>query len=126
MPKQIVATFQSRDAADAVKDAFIKDGFAAHDLIVMTNRNSEEPPEDAKLEVGSEGAGGLAGIEEKLGKTILSVFHKPEGVDGDGFEGEGKEGALLGITLHQDGEEARVRALLERHFAGDIEVAQPD
>lgn len=126
MSKQIVATFQSRDAADSVKDAFIKEGFAPHDLIVMTNRESPEPPEDAKLEVGNAGEGGLAGIEEKIGKRVLSLLGKAEPVEGDGFEGEGKEGALLGITLHQDADEARVRALLERHFAGDIEVAQAD
>lgn len=126
MAKQIVATFQSRDAAEAVKDAFEKEGFAAHDLIIMTNRDTPEPPEDAKLEVGDQGEGGFAGIEEKIGKTVLSMFGKPEPLDGDGFEGEGKQGALLGITLHSDEDEARVRALLERHFAGDIEVAQPD
>ena len=126
MSKQIVATFQSRDAADSVKDAFIKEGFAPHDLIIMTNRDTPEPPEDAKLEVGNQGEGGLAGVEEKIGKTVLSLFGKKEPIEGDGFEGEGKSGALLAITLQHDAEEARVRALLERHFAGDIEVAQPD
>ncbi len=126
MAKQIVATFQSRDAADSVKDAFLKDGFAPSDLVVMTNRDTPEPPEDAKLEVGTSGEGGLGGLEEKIGKTVLNLFGKKDEVEGDGFEGEGKSGALLGITLHHDEDEARVRALLERHFAGDIEVAQPD
>lgn len=126
MPKQIVATFQSRDAADSVKEAFIKEGFAPHDLIVMTNRDTPEPPEDAKLEVGTKGEGGLAGLEEKIGKSVLHLMGKSDPVEGDGFEGEGKAGALLGITLQQDSDEARVRALLERHFAGDIEVAQAD
>ena len=126
MPKQIVATFQRRDAADSVKDVFLKEGFAPSDLVVMTNRDAAEPPEDAKLEVGTANEGGLAGVEEKIGKKVLSFLGKPDTVEGDGFEGDGKSGALLGITLHQDADEPRVRALLERHFAGDIEVAQPD
>ena len=126
MAKQILGTFQSRDAADSVKDAFIKDGFNAADLIVMANRESADPPEDAKLEVGAEGEPGFAGFEEKVGKAVLQVFHKEETIEGDGFEGEGKGGALLGVTLENDDDEARVRALLERHFASDIEVAQAD
>ena len=126
MSKQIVATFQSRDAADSVKDAFLKEGFAPSDLIVMSNRETPEPPEDAKLEVGNAGEGGFGGVQEKIGKTVLSLLGKKEPVEGDGFEGEGKAGALLGITMHHDEDESRVRALLERHFAGDIEVAQPD
>lgn len=126
MPKQLVATFQSRDAADSVKDAFLKEGFAPSDLIVMSNRADPEPSEDAKLEVGNSGEGGFAGLEETLGKTFFKLTGKSEPIEGDGFEGEGKDGAMLGIRLHQDSDEPRVRALLERHFAGDIEVAQPD
>ena len=126
MPKQIVATFQSRDAADSVKEAFLKDGFAPSDLVVMTNRDTPDPPEDAKLEVGTANEGGLAGLEERIGKKVLSLMGKPDTVEGDGFEGDGKSGALLGITLRHESDEARVRALLERHFAADIEVAQPD
>jgi hypothetical protein len=123
---QILGTFQSRDAADSVKDAFIADGYKAEDLIVMVNRESPEPPEDARLEVGTEGEPGMAGLQEKIGKTVLSVLGKSKTIEGDGFEGEGKGGALLGIRLHDASEEARARALLERHFASDIEVAQPD
>jgi hypothetical protein len=126
MAKQILGTFQSRDAADSVKDAFIKEGFNAADLVVMVNRESPEPPEDARLEVGTEGEPGFGGFQEKLGKAVLQVLHKEETIEGDGFEGEGKGGALLGITLQKDEDETRVRALLERHFASDIEVAQQD
>jgi hypothetical protein len=38
MAKQILGTFQSYEAADSVKDAFIEEGFDASDLIVMVNR----------------------------------------------------------------------------------------
>jgi hypothetical protein len=65
-------------------------------------------------------------VEEKIGKAVLSVFGKNKTIEGDGFEGEGKGGALLGITLHNASEEPRARALLERHFASDIEFSQPD
>ena len=127
MAKQILGTFQSRDAADSVKDAFIAEGFKAADLVVMVNRIEEtNPPEDARLEVGSEGAPGFEGLEEKVGKAVLKMMGKTQPVDGDGFEGQGKGGALLGIKLEQDGDEERVRELLTRHFASDIEVAQAD
>ena len=126
MAKQILGTFQSRDAADSVKDAFMADGFPAANLIVMANRQQPAPPEDAQLEVGTAGEAGFAGVEEKLGKAVLGFMGKKERLDGDGFEGEGKDGALLAITLRDDADEAYVRGLLERHFAGDIEVAQPD
>lgn len=126
MPKQILGTFQSRDAADSVKDAFMKEGFNAADLIVMSNVTTPEPPEAATLEVGAEGAKGFAGFEESIGKAVLSVMGKPAGLDGDGFEGDATGGALLGVTISNDADEARVRALLQRHFAADIEVAQRD
>jgi hypothetical protein len=126
MAKQILGTFHSRDVADSVKDAFIADGFNAADLVVMVNRESQEPPEDARLEVGTEGEPGFAGFEEKLGKAVLQVLHKEKPVEGDGTEGKGRDGALLGVTLQNDADEARVRALMERHFVSDIEVAESD
>ena len=61
-----------------------------------------------------------------MGKAVLNVLGKHETIEGDGFEGEGKGGALLGVKLEDDADEPRVRALLERHFASDIEVAQQD
>ncbi len=128
MAKQILGTFQSRDAADSVKDALIAAGFKAGDLVVMVNREAEgsNPPEDAQLEVGSEGEPGFAGIEEKVGKAVLKLMGKPQTLDGDGFEGEGTGGALLGVKIENEGDEAKVRELLTRHFASDIEVAQAD
>ena len=123
---QVLGTFQSRDAADAVKDAFIKEGFALADLIVMSNREEATPPEDAKLEVAAENEGGFAGLEEKIGKAVLKMTGKGNDLEGDGFEGEGKGGALLGVTVADAAGAARAKALLERHFAGDIEIAQAD
>ena len=122
---QVLGTFQSRDAADAVKDEFIAAGFAPHDLIVMTNRAMPEPPEDAELEVGTEGEGGLKALEEKVRKAVNNLFGRKNTLDGDGFEGEGKEGALLAITT-VPAQVDRVKELLTRHFAGDIELAQED
>ena len=58
MAKQILGTFQSRDAADAVKDALMAEGFPAHNLVVMTNKQEPQPPEDAQLEVGEQGEPG--------------------------------------------------------------------
>ncbi len=126
MAKQILGTFQSRDAADSVKDALVEAGFAAKDLVVMVNREAEQPPEDARVEVGEQGAPGMEGLEEKIGKIALGLMGKKNDIEGDGFEGEGKGGALLGVTLANDADEGRVRELLTRHFASDIEVAQPD
>ena len=126
MAKQILGTFQSRDAADSVKDAFIADGYKAGDLVVMSNREDPQPPEDAKLEVGEQGEPGFAGLEEKVGKAVLKMMGKEEHIEGDGFEGEGKGGALLAVTIENDGDEDKVRELLQRHFASDIEVAQAD
>jgi hypothetical protein len=126
MAKEILGTFQSRDAADSVKDMFIQEGFDPKDLVVMVNKQEPQPPEDAQLEVGHQGGPGLEGVEEKIGKAVLSWMGKKNDIEGDGFEGEGKGGALLGIRLQNDGDEERVRELLTRHFASDIEVAQPD
>ncbi len=123
---QVLGTFQSRDAADAVKDALEKEGFAPGAMVVMSNRQAPEPPEDAQLEVGTAGEGGLGGLEEKIGKAVLNLLHKPITLEGDGTEGAGKEGALLGVTVSGQAEAERVKALLTRHFASDIEIAQAD
>jgi hypothetical protein len=130
---QILGTFQSRDAADAVKDAFVKDGFPLADLIVMSNKtDTKGPPEEAVLEPGKKNEGGFSGLEETIGKAVIGFMHRSDkeqeaaGLDGNGFEGEGRQGAMLGITLQDDSQKDRVIALLERHFAGDIEIAQAD
>ena len=123
---RVMGTFQSRDAADAVKDALIEDGINAADLIVMVNRETPEPAEDARLEVGNEGEGGFAEFEEKLGKIVLDVLHKPFNVDGDGTEGKDKGGALLSVVVADQAHADRVKALLERHFASDVEVTDAE
>lgn len=121
---RVMGTFQSRDAADAVKDALIADGVHAADLIVMVNRETPEPSEDARLEVGTEGEGGFGEFEEKVGKIILGVLHRPEKLFGDGTEGKQKGGALLSVTLGAESNVAHTKTLLERHFASDIEVIE--
>ena len=121
---RVLGTFGTRDQADAVKDAFEQDGFAAHDLIVMVNREQEQPPEDAVLEVGQDGAAGLAGLEEKVGKAVLGLLHKDPGVDGDMTEGTGTGGALLTVTVADQAGADRAKALMERHFVSDVEILE--
>ena len=123
---QVLGTFQSRDAADAVKDALRGEGIDVSHMIVMSNKEAPEPPEAAVLEPGLGGEGGFAGLEEKIGKVFLSMTHSKDKLDGDGFEGDAKGGALLGVTVADQAEADRVMALLTRHFASDIEIAQPD
>ena len=121
---RVMGTFQSRDVADAVKDALIADGINAADLIVMVNRETPEPASDARLEVGTEGEGGFAEFEEKLGKIVLGVLHRPSKLDGDGTEGKGKAGALLSVTVADQAQANHVRVEFERHFASDIEIVE--
>ncbi len=123
---QVLGTFQSRDAADAVKDALRDEGIDVKNMIVMSNKQAPEPPEAAVLEPGLENEGGMAGIEEKIGKIVLGLTHGKDKLEGDGFEGDAKGGALLGVTVQNQAEADRVAALLKRHFASDIEMAQPD
>ena len=123
---QVLGTFQSRDAADAVKDALRGEGIDVKNMIVMSNKEAPEPPEAAVLEPGLDGEGGFAGLEEKIGKVVLSLTHSKKKLEGDGFEGDDKGGALLGVTVADQAEADRVMALLKRHFAGDVETAQAD
>ena len=122
---QILGTFQSRDAADAIKDIFLEDGFPPSSLVVMVNRETPEPPEDARLEVGTEGEPGFAGFEEKVGKVVRAALGKHDHLEGTGEEGPAKGGALLAVTVEDEASAERARRLLERHRASDIEVAQP-
>lgn len=121
---QVLGTFQSRDAADGVRDSFLAEGFNAADLIVMVNREAATPPEDAQLEVGVEGEGGFRELEEKVGKAVLHMMGRPAVLDGDGSEGTGRGGALLAVTVADDAQAAKARALMERHWASDIELSQ--
>ena len=123
---QILGTFGTRDQADAVKDVFEKEGFAANNLIVMANREQPLPPEDAELEVGKQGAHGAAGLEEKIGKAVRGWMGKEPGVDGDTTEGTGTGGALLAVTVADQAEADRAKALMERHFVSDVEIAEAD
>ena len=125
MGKQILGTFQSHEAADAVKDTFIREGFEESALIVMVNRVSSMPPEDARLEVGTE-VMDIADLGRQVTKTVRRVLHQGTSIDGDGSEGEGKGGALLAVRLKDDADETRVRTLLASHRASDIEVAEAD
>jgi len=126
MVKQLLGTFPTRDVADSVKDAFMEDGFAPHDLIVMTNPDSLEPTEAAKLEVGRAGEGGITGLEEKIGKAVLHLFGKQNRLNGDLSEGAPNAGALLAVTCGDELAEAKARQLFAFHRAADVEVAQPD
>ena len=123
---QVLGTFQSRDAADSVKDAMRGEGIDVAKMIVMSNKQAPEPPEAAVLEPGLTGEGGIGGLEEKIGRVFFSVTHSKEKLEGDGFEGDAKGGAILGVTVADQAEADRVTALLKRHFASDIEIAQPD
>jgi hypothetical protein len=118
---RVLGTFQSRDAADSVKDAFIDEGFNPADLIVIANREKPEPPEDADVEAGTEGEGGFAEFEEKLGKAVQGMLHHHQKLEGDGTEGDPKGGALLSIAVRDQPQADLAKALLERHFASDIE-----
>ena len=124
MAKQLLGTFPTRDIADSVKDAFIADGFAPRSLIVMANPHSTEPPEAAKLEVGTAGEGGLLGLEEKIGKKVRHLFGKKDRLNGDLREGMPNAGALLAVTVTDEISEAKARQLLAFHRAADIELAQ--
>jgi hypothetical protein len=127
MSIRVLGTFQSRDAADSVRDQLIADGYNAADLIVMANRDSADPPESAELEPGTEGQGGFEEFQEKLGKAVLQITHHESTLKGDGTEGEATRGALVGVTVTTDAEAQRVQQMLaERFFAADVEIAQAD
>lgn len=124
MAKQLLGTFPTRDVADSVKDAFLDDGFNPLDLIVMTNPDAAEPPEAAKLEVGTAGDSGFAGFEEKIGKSVRHMFGKKDRLNGDLSEGGPNRGALLAVTVTDELSEAKARQLFAFHRAADVEVAE--
>ena len=126
MAKQLLGTFPTRDVADSVKDAFLEDGFAPEDLIVMANVESTEPPEAAKLEVGTQGDSGFAGVEEKVGKAVRHLFGKKDRLNGDLSEGGPNTGALLGVTVADSISEGKARQLFAFHRAADVELAEKD
>ncbi len=75
---RVLATFATRDIADSIKQLLAEHGFNTSEMVIMVNRGGPQPPEDAELEVGTEGAKGFAGIEEKLGRTINALVGKKE------------------------------------------------
>jgi len=124
MTMRVLATFATRDIANSMKDMLAEHGFNAHDTIVMVNRGTPEPPEDAELEIGTEGAPGFEGFEEKIGKTVNALLGKKERLEGTGSEGDGKTGALLELKVSGQAEADRAVELLTLHQAADIEVTQ--
>ncbi len=122
----VLATFATRDIADSMKDRLAQQGFNRHDMIVMANRVSQEPPEDAQIEVGAEVEKGMAGFEEKLGKTVNALFGKSNLMEGTGSEGDPNGGALFTLRVESQAEADRAVALLKLHLAADIEVTESD
>ena len=119
---RILGTFATRNIADSMKDRLAEHGFDPNSAVVMVNRATPEPPEDAQLEVGTEGVGGFTGFEEKLGKSINSLLGKEKFLEGTGSEGAPNAGALLSLRVKDDGDAQRAKELLTLHQAADIEV----
>jgi len=119
---RVLATFATRDIADSMKDLLADHGFDPKDMVVVANRGTPEPPEDAELEVGTEGEKGFAGFEEKVGKTINALLGKTDRLEGTGSEGDGNRGALLMLSVSEQAEADRAVELLTLHQAFDVEI----
>ena len=119
---RVLATFETRDIASSMKDLLTQHGVDPNGMIIMVNRGGPQPPEDAELEVGTEGEKGFAGLEEKLGKTVNALLGKSSFLEGTGSEGDGTTGALLEITVADQAQADRAIELLTLHQAADIEV----
>jgi hypothetical protein len=119
---RVLATFATRDIADSMKDMLTQHGFYESDMVVLANRVATEPPEDAVLEVGTEGAGGFVGFQEKIGKAVNSLLDKHDILEGTGSEGEPNGGALLTLEVARQEDADRAIDLLKLHQAADIEV----
>jgi hypothetical protein len=119
---RVLATFATRDIADSMKDRLAEHGFNLDGMVIVANRATPEPPEDAELEVGKEGEKGFAGFEEKIGKTVNALLGKKEFLEGTGSEGDGNAGALLTISVNGQADADRAVELLTLHQAADIEV----
>jgi len=119
---RVLATFATRDIADSMKDMLTQHGFYESDMVILANRIATEPPEDAELEVGTEGAKGFAGFEEKIGKAVNQLLDKHDILEGTGSEGEPNGGALLTVEVPRQEDANRAIELLKLHQAADIEV----
>jgi hypothetical protein len=122
---RVLATFATRDIADSMRDMLVDHGFYASDMVIMVNRGSAEPPEDAVLEVGNEGAPGFAGFQEKIGGAVNALLGKHEILEGTGSEGAPQGGALLTLSVSRQSDADRAIQLLTLHQAADIEVVEP-
>ncbi len=105
-----------------MKDMLTQHGFYESDMVVLANRVSTEPPEDAVLEVGTEGGEGFAGFQEKIGKAVNDLLDKHDILEGTGSEGEPNGGALLTLEVSRQEDADRAIELLKLHQAADIEV----
>jgi len=119
---RVLATFETRDIADSMKDMLVEHGFYAVDMVILANRVAQEPPADAELEIGDAGEKGFAGVEEKIGRAVNELLGKHEILEGTGSEGAGNGGALLTLTVSREEDAERAVALLRLHQAADIEV----
>ena len=123
---RVLATFATRDIADSMRERLVEHGFNRLDIVLMANRVAQEPPEDAQLEVGTEGEKGFAGFEEKIGSAVNALMGKRDLLEGTGSEGDPNGGALLTLSVSKQEDADRAVALLELHQAADIEVAPDD
>jgi hypothetical protein len=105
-----------------MKDMLTQHGFYEADMVILANRAATEPPEDAELEVGTEGAAGFGGFQEKIGKAVNQLLDKHEILEGTGSEGEPNGGALLTLEVARQEDADRAMELLTLHQAADIEV----
>ncbi len=122
----VLATFATRDIADSMKDRLAEKGFDRHEMTVMSNRVSQEPPEDAVLEVGTDLEKGVSGFEEKIGKTVNALFGKSNLMEGTGSEGNKNGGALFMVRVDSQADADKAVELLKLHLAADIEVTETD
>jgi hypothetical protein len=119
---RVLGTFATRDIAASMKDRLVEHGFDEQGMIVVANRATPDPPEDAELEVGTHGEKGFAGLEEKIGKTVNALLGKKDFLEGTGEEGDGNGGALLVVSVSTEADADRAVELLKLHQAADIEV----
>ena len=121
---RVLATFETQAIAESMRDLLAEHGFNPQGAVIMANRGTPEPPEDAKLEVGPDGVGGLGGLEIKIGQTVNALLGKEKFIEGTGSEGTGNTGALLTIEVPDQAEADRATELLTLHQAADIEVIE--
>ncbi len=123
---RVLATFATRDIADSMRERLVEHGFNRQDMVLMANRIVQEPPEDAQLEIGTEGEKGFAGFEEKIGSAVNALLGKHDLLEGTGSEGDANGGALLTLSVSSQQDADRAIEVLKLHQAADIEVTNED